>query len=123
MADLVGIRVLVVEDEAMVAIMLEEMLEELGCEIVASVATIARAEEAVHSVAVDVALLDINLAGEATTIDFARTLVDRPIPFVFSTGYGVAGVPHDLRDRPVLAKPFTPADLRQAMERVLSDRI
>jgi CheY-like chemotaxis protein len=119
MPDLAGVRVLIVEDEGMVAIMLEEMLEELGCEVAASVATVARAEEAVRSTPVDVALLDVNLAGE-TTIDFAHRLARHPIPFVFSTGYGIAGVPLDLRDRPVLAKPFPPGDLKRAIEYVLS---
>ena len=109
---------LVVEDEAAVAFMLEEMLEELGCEVAASVATVARAEAAMGSVAVDVALLDVNLAGE-TTIGFAQGLVRQAIPFVFSTGYGGGGLPPDLQDRPVLTKPFGPADLRRAIELVL----
>jgi len=121
MANLAGLRVLVVEDEGMVAIMLEEMLEDLGCEIAASVPSVARAEEAVRTSGVDLALLDVNLAGE-TTIDFARRLVRHPIPFVFSTGYGSAGVPADLRDRPVLMKPFAPMALRAAIECVLPVR-
>ena len=118
MPELDGVRVLVVEDEGAVALMLEDMLEELGCEIAASVATVARAEEAVRSNAVDVALLDVNLAGE-TTFGFARELGRRPIPFVFSTGYGDDGLPPDLQDRPVLTKPFTPMDLRRALVSVL----
>jgi CheY-like chemotaxis protein len=102
----------------MVAMLLEEMLQDLGCIVAASVATVARAEEAVRSTAVDVALLDLNLAGE-TTVDFARELTRQPIPIVFSTGYGSNGVPADLRDRPILAKPFEPGDLKQAIECVL----
>jgi CheY-like chemotaxis protein len=118
MPELAGTRVLIVEDEGMVAILLEDMLEDLGCVIAASVATVARAEEAVRSIPVDVALLDVNLAGEST-VDFARALSRHPMPIVFSTGYGRNGVPADLRDRPVLAKPFKPEDLRQAIECVL----
>ncbi|RXZ65513.1 response regulator [Pelagerythrobacter rhizovicinus] len=118
MPDLAGVRVLIVEDESIVAMMLEEMLEELGCEIAASVASVARAEHAVRTIDVDLALLDVNLSGE-TTIDFARGLAGRPIPFAFCTGYGSAGVPADLRDRPVLTKPFAPWELRKAIERVL----
>lgn len=102
----------------MVAMLLEEMLQDLGCVIAASVATVARAEAAVRSTAVDVALLDLNLAGE-TTVEFARALSRQPIPIVFSTGYGSNGVPADLRDRPILAKPFEPCDLKQAIECVL----
>jgi DNA-binding LytR/AlgR family response regulator len=60
----------------------------------------------------------VNLAGEST-VDFARALTRHPMPIVFSTGYGRHGVPADLRDRPVLAKPFKPEDLRQAIECVL----
>jgi CheY-like chemotaxis protein len=118
MPELAGARVLIVEDEGMVAILLEDMLEDLGCVVAASVATVARAEEVVRSTPVDVALLDVNLAGE-TTADFARALTQHPIPIVFSTGYGSNGVPTDLRNWPVLAKPFEPGDLRQAIESVL----
>lgn len=119
MADLAGVRVLVVEDEGLVALMVEEMLEELGCELAASVGNVLQAEEAVRSGVIDIALLDINLAGE-TTFGFARELIRRPIPFVFSTGYGNAGLPLDLQDRLVLTKPFTPGDLRRAIEHALT---
>ncbi len=119
MPDFTGVRVLIVEDEAIVAMMLEEMLEELGCEIAASVATVAGAEHAVRTTDVDLALLDVNLSAE-TTIDFARGLARHPIPFAFCTGYGSAGVPEDLQDRPVLTKPLAPSELRKAIERVLS---
>ena len=118
MPDLAGVRVLVVEDEGAVALMIEEMLEELGCTIAASVANLARAQEAVKSLAVDVALLDVNLAGE-TTFALARELGRRTVPFVFSTGYGQAGLPSDLDQRTVLTKPFTANDLRQAITNVL----
>ena len=118
MPDLAGVRVLVVEDEGAVALMIEEMLEDLGCTIAASVASLARAQEAVNSVALDVALLDVNLAGE-TTFALARELGRRTVPFVFSTGYGQAGLPPDLDERAVLTKPFTANDLRQAITNVL----
>ena len=114
MPDLTGVRVLVVEDEGAVAFMIEEMLEDLGCEVAASVASLARAEDAVRSLAFDAALLDVNLAG-ATTFDLARELDRRQLPYVFSTGYGNAGLPPDLRDRPVLTKPFAASDLHHAL--------
>ena len=114
MPDLSGIRVLVVEDEGPIAFMIEEMLADLGCEVAASVASLAGAEGAVRSTAVDVVLLDVNLAG-ATTFDLARQLAGRAIPVVFSTGYGNGGLPEDLRDRPVLTKPFTNSDLQRAL--------
>lgn len=100
------------------AFMIEEMLEDLGCEVAASVARVSRAEEAVRSTAVDLALLDVNLAGE-TSFDLARDLICRAIPLVFSTGYGNGGLPADLEGRPVLTKPFTATDLEQAIVKVL----
>jgi CheY-like chemotaxis protein len=119
MPDLTGVRVLVVEDEGAVAFMIEEMLEDLGCVVAASVASLPRAEEVVCSLAFDAAVLDVNLAG-ATTFDLARDLGRRRVPYVFSTGYGSAGLPPDLRDRPVLTKPFGPSELHDAIKSVLS---
>lgn len=120
MAELAGLRILIVEDEGTVAFLLEEMLEELGCEVAASAARVSRAEEAIRSTAVDLALLDVNLGGE-TSFDLARDLIRRAIPLVFSTGYGNGGLPPDLQGRPVLTKPFTSADLQQAMAEVLAE--
>lgn len=117
--DFAGVRVLVVEDEGAIAFLIEEILEDLGCEIVASVATIARAEEAVRSGAVEIVILDVNLSGE-TTFDLARDLCRRRIPFVFSTGYGNRGLAPDLQDQVVVTKPFTPFALQQAIKSVLA---
>ena len=119
MAELPGVRVLVVEDEGAVAFMIEEMLGDLGCEVAASGASVTRAEEAVRSLAFDAAVLDVNLAG-ATTFDLARELDRRRLPYVFSTGYGNAALPPDLRDRPVLTKPFAASDLQHAITSALS---
>lgn len=118
MAELSGLRILVVEDEGAVALLIEEMLEDLGCKVAASVARLSRAEEAVRSTAVDCALLDVNLAGE-TSFDLARDLIRQAIPVVFSTGYGNVGLPPDLQDHPVVTKPFSPADLERAITQVL----
>jgi CheY-like chemotaxis protein len=107
-------RILVVEDEGGVALLLEDMLEALGCDVVASAARLSRAYEAAETIQFELAVLDVNVAGEMS-FDFARMLADRSIPFVFSTGYGNGGLPADLQDRPVLVKPFTLADLRGAI--------
>lgn len=98
-------RVLLVEDEGGVAIMIEDMLKELGCELLASVAHLPEAFEAIDSLQPDLVVLDVNVAGELS-FDFARTLVTREIPFVFSTGYGHGCLPADLQGRPVVAKPY-----------------
>lgn len=108
---------LIVEDEVAVAFMLEDMLENLGYEVAASVARLEEAWQAVESVPFDFAVLDVNVAGEFS-FDLARALVERETPFVFSTGYGSSGIPADLQDQCILTKPFTSACLRQAVERV-----
>jgi CheY-like chemotaxis protein len=107
--------VLVVEDEGAVALLIEDLLEDLGCKLVASVPALEQAFEALDSVEFDLALLDVNLGGESS-FDLARTLVRRGTPFVFSTGYGNSNLPPDLSRQPVLSKPFTPDQLRRAVE-------
>lgn len=115
MGELAGLRVLLVEDEGGVALLLEDMLEELGCEVAASVARISRALEAVRSQSFDLAVLDVNVGGE-TSFDLARLLLDRGTPFLFSTGYGATGLPADLVSCPVLSKPFTMESLRRKIQ-------
>lgn len=112
MTPFAGVRVLVVEDEGAIAMMVEQMLEELGCEVLASVAQLATALEIAHVVEVDLAILDVNLAGERV-FPVAEILRDRGIPFLFSTGYGVSGLPSEFARCPVLHKPFSQSDLQQ----------
>jgi CheY-like chemotaxis protein len=119
MDDLSGLRVLLVEDEGGVALMIEDMLEELGCVVVASAARLAGAYEAVQSKLLDFVVLDVNVAGE-TSFDLARVLVDRGTPFVFSTGYGSARLPVNLQNQPILAKPFGLSDLRKSIGTALA---
>ena len=118
MAEFAELRVLLVEDEGGVALLLEAMLEELGCEIANSVARVARAFEAVEAGAFDLAVLDVNVGGE-TSFDLARLLIERRTPIVFSTGYGASGLPEDLRSLPVLSKPFSLEGLRSAIREAL----
>ena len=110
MTPLHGIRVLVVEDEGAVAMLIEEMLEDLGCVIVASVARLAKARDVARSIEVDLALLDVNLAGQLV-FPIAEILRDRNIPFLFSTGYGAKGLQGEFALRPVLHKPFSQKEL------------
>lgn len=119
MSELSGLRVLLVEDEGGVALLIEDMLDDLGCEVVASAARLSRAHQAVQSQQIDLVVLDVNLAGE-TSFDFARVLVDSGIPFVFSTGYGIGGLPADLQNQPVLAKPFKLSDLHHVIAATLT---
>jgi CheY-like chemotaxis protein len=115
--DLNGLRVLVVEDEAAISLLLEDMLLDFGCEIVGPSARLAAALEAVEKEKVDIAILDVNVAGESI-YPVAEALQARSIPFVFSTGYGSQGIKDSFRDRPVLQKPFAQHDLKQKLLQV-----
>lgn len=124
MTSLKGIRVLVVEDEGTVAMLIEEMLEDLGCVVVASVARLAKASDVARTIEVDLAILDVNLAGQLV-FPVAEILRDRNIPMLFSTGYGVSGLQGEFALRPVLHKPFLQSALEAkiavALEMTTSD--
>lgn len=113
-----GLKVLVVEDEGSVALLIEGMLSELGCEIVASTARLAEACKVASTAVIDLAVLDVNLDGELV-FPAAEILHSRNIPFLFSTGYGLIGMPEMFRDCLVLRKPFTGDDMRQKIAEVL----
>ncbi len=106
-----GLSVFVVEDEALVLMNLEDMLLEMGCTVVGPAMRIGQAEQIVSGgVAADVALLDVNVAGELV-FPLARRLAEHGMPILFATGYGRAGLPDDLGERPVLQKPYTANEL------------
>jgi CheY-like chemotaxis protein len=119
MRDLTGLKVLVVEDEGPVALLIEDMLLDLGCKVVASAAQLSEACDLAATVEIEFALLDLNLDGESA-IPVAHILRDRGITFVFSTGYGAGGVLQEFASYPILAKPFTLADLQQGILRALA---
>lgn len=119
MNDFSSLQALIVEDEGGVALLLEDMLEDLGCEVVGSVARLSAAFEAAQRATFNFAILDVNVAGEQS-FPFARVLLDRGIPFVFSSGYGQEGLPSDLDRQRVLTKPFAMEDLRAAIISALS---
>ena len=112
--DLQGLRVLVVEDEAAISLLLEDMLLDFGCEVIGPAARLSAALDAVNREQVDLAILDVNVAGEPI-YPVAEALVERSVPFVFSTGYGSAGIKDAYPDRPVLQKPFAQHDLKQKL--------
>ena len=113
-SELNGLRVLVVEDEAAISLLLEDMLLDFGCEVIGPAARLSAALDAVQRESIDLAILDVNVAGEPI-YPVAEALVQRRIPFVFSTGYGSAGIKDAFRDRPVLQKPFAQHDLKQKL--------
>jgi CheY-like chemotaxis protein len=112
-------RVLVVEDEGMVAMLLEDMLAELGHEVVASASRVDRAAELIEQAAFDVAVLDVNINGQ-WTYPLAQSLKNRGIPFIFATGYGRSGLQEEWRGAPVLQKPFQTQELDRLLREVLN---
>ncbi|GAB0119724.1 response regulator [Acidisoma sp. 7E03] len=107
-------RILVVEDEMTIAFMIEDMLVELGHEVVELAMRLPEALKAAERPDIDLAILDVNLDG-LRSFPVADVLIGRGIPFAFATGYGAAGLDAGYRDRPVLAKPFLLSDLKKLL--------
>src|SRR5262249_60891065 len=118
-AGLAAKRILVVEDELMIRMLLEDMLSELGYTVAAEAARIEEALEAAKSAEFDVAILDVNLNGQ-TIAPVAEALAARGTPFVFATGYGERGLPEAYRDRPTLKKPFQMDGLSRMLQTALT---
>lgn len=121
MADqlLTDMRVLIVEDEMLVMMSIEDMLTDLGCTQITSAASVDQALIAIQTHPFDVATLDVNLNG-TQSYAVAEALVDKGIPFAFSTGYGARGMADAFRDWPVLDKPFNFAQLTKVMAELLA---
>lgn len=116
-----GLRVLVIEDETPIAMMIEDMLQDMGCVIAGSAATIEAALQRVETGGFDFALLDLNLGGRNAR-EVADALVAKETPFVVGSGYGRAGLPAHLKDGPVLQKPFSSDDLERVIRQALPER-
>ena len=115
-----GRRVLVVEDESLVAMLLETILEDMGCTPVGPASNIDEGEAlARDEAALDAALLDVNVAGRQV-FPVAAALKARGVPFVFSTGYGEGGLPDEWRGQPTIQKPFTEAAIRDALMKAMN---
>jgi CheY-like chemotaxis protein len=119
--ELAGARVLVVEDELLIAAMIAELLEEIGCVVLGPVARLEDAVKAASEGAIDGAVLDVNLAGEAV-FPVADALAGREIPFLFLTGYGAESLPASHGRRPTLRKPVRPDELLEALGGVIRHR-
>ncbi|RXQ99948.1 response regulator [Pseudoxanthomonas composti] len=108
-------RVLIVEDEFLVAMMLEECLEILGYQVVGTMASLEAGLAALSTQQFDVAMLDMNLSGQSSE-PIAQALETQGMPFLFVTGYGQAGVPAQYRTRQIVQKPFHLSELKAALE-------
>lgn len=110
-------RILIVEDESLVAMLLETILEDMGCTTVGPISNIEDALallESDEAQTLDGALLDVNVAGREV-FPVADVLKARGVPFVFSTGYGQGGLPDQWRTHATIQKPFTEAAVQQAL--------
>lgn len=110
-------RVLVVEDEMMVAMMIEDMLIDLGFDVVGPAMRLVNALQLAEIEPIDAAVLDVNLGSEKS-FPVAEALRSRGIPFIFATGYGKLGVSDTFPNAIVLAKPFEVHRLQKALDDV-----
>ena len=117
-AALEGVRVLVVEDEYLVAALIEQILESAGCVVMGPVARVPEALDAVDHDDCDAAVLDVNLAGELIN-PVADALSERDVPFMFVTGYGASALPKEYAERPHIGKPFRMAELLGMLSTIL----
>lgn len=107
-------RVLIVEDETIVAMLIEDMAAELGYEVAGLASRADTALELARDLRIDCAILDMNLNGQ-DSYSIAEMLNARGVPFVFATGYSTAELPAALRNVPILQKPFESRDLERAL--------
>jgi DNA-binding response OmpR family regulator len=112
-------RVLVVEDEYLIRMLLEDMLADIGYDLAAGVGTISEASEVAATGDFNAAILDVNLDGKEI-FPVADILAGRGVPFIFVTGYGERSLPEPWRDRPALQKPFQMEQLRSALAGLLA---
>ncbi len=118
---LVGRRVLLVEDESLVAMLAEDMLLDLGCEVTVAM-RLDKALGLVRSESFDIAVLDVNL-GDARSYPVADLLHESGTPFLFATGYGQKGLEGSYRNVPVLQKPYQADPLEHLLVRLLTGEL
>lgn len=116
---LTGKRVLIVEDEMLVAMLIEDFLTELGCSTIGPCGSVASALAAAETEAFDMAVLDVNLAGEKV-YPVAEFLMERHIPFLFLSGYGDEAIPRGRTGWRVCAKPFRGTEFEQMLSSTLT---
>lgn len=110
-------RVLVIEDEALVAMLVEDALRDAGFHVIGPASTVDEAMQLLEGDTPDAVVLDLNLAGETST-PVADLLASRGIPYVIATGYGASGLPPGHQDAMVLAKPYDPGELTAMLGRL-----
>jgi len=116
-----GRRILIIEDESMVIMLLQDFLDEIGCEVVGVASRFRQAREMIDALMFDAAILDVNLNGQQS-FAIGRELLARGRAIVFATGYGAGTLPAELRHVRVLQKPFHREDLERALRAAFTDR-
>jgi CheY-like chemotaxis protein len=113
-----GWRVLVMEDDGVLAMHISDTLDELGHTVIGPARTVEDALALIDSESVDIALLDVNLGHGKTSYPVAERLNREGIPFAFLTGYGENGVRKAFQDRPVVPKPVSDAHLIETLRQL-----
>ncbi|SEK29822.1 Response regulator receiver domain-containing protein [Sphingomonas palmae] len=111
-------RVLLVEDEPLIAMMLEDFLDALDRQHAGTADSVAAALPMVEEGALDAAILDVNLRGGEKSFAIADALAAKNIPFVFASGGGGDDIAPEYRDRPMLPKPYTMEGVEQALAKL-----
>lgn len=112
-------RVLVLDDEMLVAMMLEDMLMDLAVDVVGPYATLDDALRAVQAERLDGAIIDLNLGSGVLSTPVAEALRERGVPFLLATGYGSNEQTDALGHSGLLAKPFSTAEVEAALQAIL----
>jgi CheY-like chemotaxis protein len=113
-----GLKILVVEDESIVSFLLEDMLNDIGCQVLGHAAAVSEAFALFERLRPQAAVLDVNLRGEMV-YPFAERLEQDRVPFLFATGYGATGMPERWQRWPVIQKPFQLKTLVNALDRAV----
>ena len=113
-----GTRVLLVEDEPLIALDAQDTLRDNGADEVVWARNISEAETAIDAGGLHAAILDLRL-GSDSSLPLARRLAELGVPFGFTTGFQDSGLPPDLKDRPFVTKPFSQDQLRHLLARLL----
>jgi DNA-binding response OmpR family regulator len=118
---LAGLRVLVIEDEMLISMLIEDLLAEYGCTVVGPFNRVVDALDVAHHQSIDLALLDVNIAG-IKVYPVAEALHVRGIPFLLLSGYGEAAIPHDRPTWAACVKPFRTEELVKRLVALLDSR-
>jgi DNA-binding response OmpR family regulator len=120
-SELTAKRVLVVEDELLISMVIEDILADEGCQVIGPFTSLPDALAAAQRGGFDLALLDVNLRGEKV-YPVAEILAEQGVPFMFLSGYGKDAIPGGHPEWRACSKPFTAAELTRRLSEVLSGK-